>query len=174
MVKPQVGLVVAPWVIRRTSWQRLTVVFLIGLAILALSFLLRPTWFSEWLEAVPSVASYTRRDSNIYWLIPPAAKTVAMVIGVMIALPIGFLLQRRRESWAVLQLFAPLSNIYSVSVLSEWIGPLEVILSWLVILMVGGIHTGAPMFVIPLSILIRSGLRSWFRTSSPVQSTAHA
>jgi hypothetical protein len=169
LTKPQVGLVVAPWIIRRTHWQHLAVVGLIGAAVVALSFLLRPTWLSEWLAATPSLTSYARRDSNIYWLIPSAAKSAAILIGVMIALPLGFMLRRRRQSWAVLQLFAPLTNIYSASVLSEWFGPLEVALSWLAILAVGDIHSGAPMFVIPLSILIRSGLYNLGRAGIPLK-----
>jgi len=160
LIKPQVGLVVAPWIIRRTEWKRLAYVALLGCGFLALSILMRPTWVSEWLSVTPSFTQYALRDSNLYWLIPTSFKTIALAIGVLVALPIGFWITKRRDSWIVLHLFAPLTNIYSVSILAEWIGPLEAILSWLVILFVGTIHSGAPMFIVVLSILVRSGVQA--------------
>jgi len=85
-----------------------------------------------------------------------------LVIGVALALPLGFWLRERRDSWTVLHLFTPYTNIYSPSVLAEWIGPLEVILSWAAILVVGTIHNGAPLFVVGLSILLRQVGGTWW------------
>ena len=58
-------------------------------------------------------------------------------------------------------LSVPLTNIYSPSVLGEWIGPLEVGLSWAVIILVGGdIHNGAPLFIVALVIIIKTVLKN--------------
>jgi len=140
IVKPQVGFVLAPWLIRHTSRDRLLQAGLLTLIFLATCFLLRPTWVSEWLAVTPVLTDYARRDSNLYWLIPSAYKILTLIAGMLIAFPAGFMLTNRRLSWVILHLFAPLTNIYSVSVLAEWIGPVEVILSWIVILLVGDIH----------------------------------
>ena len=153
IIKPQVGFVVLPWLIRKASWKDLGRAALVSLALLAVCFLLRPTWLSEWLAATPALTQYARRDANLYWLVPTRFKTTAVAVGSIIALGVGFLLRERRDSWIVLHLIAPLTNIYSASVLAEWIGPLEAALSWLVMFLLGGdIHHGAPLFVVGLSI----------------------
>ena len=80
---------------------------------------------------------------------------LAMILPFII-LPLGFLLANRKLSWTVLHLFAPLTNIYSSSVLLEWIGPIECLLAWLAVLIVkGNIHTGMPLFLVGVSILVR-------------------
>ena len=96
---------------------------------------------------------------NLHWFIPQSFTLAAYVIGIIISLPLGFLLKERELSFTILHLFSPLSNIYSASVLAEWIGPIEVVLSWIAVIIVGNIHSGAPLFVIGLSILIRFYLR---------------
>ncbi len=162
LAKPQVGFVLAPWIIRRTDGQRLAAAGLLGLSFVALSFVLRPTWVSEWLAIVPNLTAYARRDANLYWLIPEHFKVASTMLGMFVALPLGFWLRRRKESWATLHLFAPLTNIYSASVLAKWIGPLEVLLSWMVIILMGTVHTGGPMAVVAVSILVREGLQTWW------------
>lgn len=174
LIKPQLGFIVAPWIIRRTSWKRLVQAVFIGLIFFLLSLLLRPTWVSEWLAILPSHMQYSQRDSNLYWLIPDSMKSITSLICILLALPAGFLMKRKRDSWVVLHLFAPFTNIYSASVFAEWIGPLEVLLSWLAIILVGGIHSGAPMFVIVFSIILRQTLFTkwgWKTTEIPQRST---
>ena len=161
LVKPQVGFVVLPWTIRHTPWRRLVPPGVLAAVFLVVCFALRPTWVQDWLASVPAVTQYAQRDSNLYWLMPTGLKTIALLVGMLVALPVGYLARERRDSWIVLHLLAPLTNIYSASVLAEWIGPLEVLLSWLAILVVGTIHSGAPLFVIGLSIVLRRAIGAW-------------
>jgi hypothetical protein len=155
IMKPQVGFVLAPWYIRRLTHTQIIGTTLITVIFLGICFLIRPTWLSEWLKILPSATTYARHDSNLHWLIPQNFTLVAYVIGIIISLPMGFLLKERKLSFTILHLFSPLSNIYSASVLAEWIGPIEVLLSWIAVILVGNIHSGAPLFMIGLSILIR-------------------
>jgi hypothetical protein len=155
IIKPQVGFVVAPWFIRRLSRIQLLKVSLITIAFIGICFLVRPRWLIEWWSVIPAVISYAKRDSNLYWLVAQSFKGVALIIGMTIALPLGVLVKNREISFTILHLFSPLSNIYSASVLAEWIGPIEVLLSWIAVIIVGNIHSGAPLFVIGLSILFR-------------------
>jgi len=155
LVKPQLGFVLAPWIIRRAGWRELASAAGLGAGFVGVSFLLHPPWFAEWLAYQPSLAEYASKDANVYFLLPGQMKAWAVGIGALLALPLGFWLESRRESWVVLHLFQPLTNIYSASVLAEWIGPWEVALSWLAIFWMGDIHAGAPMFLVGLSILIR-------------------
>lgn len=155
LIKPQVGFVLAPWVLHNITKKQIIKIGVTGLAFLGLCFLLRPTWVSEWLSVIPTISGYANRDSSLYWLVPSTYKTIVLVICSLIILPIGFYLKKQRSSWVLLQLFAPLSNIYSASTLVKWIGPVEMILSWITILLVGTIHKGAPFFFIGFSILIR-------------------
>jgi hypothetical protein len=159
ILKPQVGYAIAPWYIRRLTLKQLIMIISISVAFLGICFLVRPGWLTEWLQVVPTVTTYSRRDSNLYWLIPSNYKLFALVIGIVISLPLGYLVKDRQMSFIILHLFSPLSNIYSASVLVEWIGPIEVVLSWIAIIIVGNIHSGAPLFVIGLSILIRFYIR---------------
>ena len=159
IIKPQVGFVVAPWFIRRLNRIQLLIIALITVAFLGICFLIRPGWLIEWLNVIPAVISYAKRDSNLYWFISQSFKGLALIIGMIIVLPLGFLVKDRGISYTVLHLFSPLSNIYSASVLAEWIGPVEVLLSWIAVIIVGNIHSGAPLFVIGLSILFRFYLR---------------
>jgi len=159
IMKPQVGFVIAPWYIRHLTRKQLIGTLLITIVFLGICLLIRPTWLIEWLKIMPTVTTYARHDSNLHWLIPQNITVIAYVIGIIISLPLGFLLKDRELSFTVLHLFSPLSNIYSASVLVEWIGPIEVILSWIAVIIVGNIHSGAPLFVIGLSILIRFYLR---------------
>jgi hypothetical protein len=157
LAKPQLGFVVLPWLCRNVKLKKLALGCLITLGILAICFLLRPNWIQEWLTVIPTLSDYSRRDSTLYWLISHQAKEILVWIVSPIVLIVGFLLLNRRSSWVMLHLFTPVSNIYSASILAEWIGPVEMILSWLVMLLIGGyIHNGAPMFVVGLSILIRN------------------
>ena len=161
LVKPQIGFVVLPWFFRHTRWRAFVWPCVLAVVLLAVCFALRPNWIPEWLNSKPPASTYSTHDSNLYWLVPPDFKTIAWIVGILIALPVGFLLRERRDSWIVLHLFAPFTNIYSASVLAEWIGPLEVVLSWLAIFVVGTIHIGAPLFVIALSILLRQAISGW-------------
>ncbi len=167
LLKPQLAFVLAPWIIRHINRKQLKIIVLISLAFVSLSFIIRPTWLEEWLHILPGVNQYARRDSNIYWLIPTQIKSIAVIVGCVIALPLGFWLKERRTSWNVLHLFAPLTNIYSASALLEWIGPVEFVLSWLAILVVGDIHSGAPLFVVAASILIRVYLQDRWKAAHP-------
>ena len=155
LVKPQLAFVLAPWILRHINRKQFKIVVLVSLAFVSLSFIIRPTWLQEWLHILPSVNQYARHDSNLYWFAPTQIKSIIVIIGCLIALPLGFWLKERRTSWNVVHLLAPLTNIYSASVLLEWIGPIEFILSWLAIIVVGDIHSGAPLFVMAASILIR-------------------
>jgi hypothetical protein len=161
LAKVQAGYVLVPWVIQRTPLRRLAILVGIGLGIILLSFLVRPTWFTEWRSITPDLTAYATRDSNLYWLVPADFKTIAVLIGSVIGLALAFYLKEQRDSYIAAHLFAPLTNIYSVAVLFQWIGPLEVLLSWVIIALVGTIHAGAPMFIIALSILGRYWLRSY-------------
>ncbi len=159
LVKPQVGFVVLPWLLRRLDRKGWLKAGLVGAAFLGLCFLLRPTWVAEWLARQPGLASYSVHTSNILWLVPDqgSLRSILTVALGLAALPAGFLLSNKCDSWAVLQVFQPLTNIYSASVLAEWFGPLEVLLSWLAVIVVGGnIHAGMPMFILPLGILGRA------------------
>jgi hypothetical protein len=159
IMKPQIGFVIAPWYIRRLTRRQVIGIKLIIVLFLGICFLIRPSWLSEWFSILPSVTTYARHDSNLHWLIPQKYTMIAYVIGTIVSLPLGFLLKDKEFSYTVLHLFSPLSNIYSASVLAEWIGPIEVILSWIAVIIVGNIHSGAPLFVIGLSLLIRFYLR---------------
>jgi hypothetical protein len=159
IMKPQVGFVIAPWYIRRLTRKQIIGTLAITIIFLGICFLIRPTWLFEWINILPSVTTYARHDSNLHWFIPQAITLAAYIVGAIISLPLGFLLKERELSFTILHLFSPLSNIYSASVLAEWIGPIEVLLSWIAVIIVGNIHSGAPLFVIGLSILIRFYLR---------------
>jgi hypothetical protein len=160
LCKPQVAVVTLPWLVRRldrTGWLKAACA---GAAFLGLCFVLRPTWVSEWLQAQPGIQYYSRHASNLLWLIPERwmdARVVAAYTLGPLALVLGFWLKNRRKSWVVAQFFQPLSNIYSPAVLTEWVGPLEVMLSWTAFFVVSGdIHNGMPLFVVGLSILART------------------
>ncbi len=168
MARPQLGFVVAPWLLRQSGWRGLGKAALSGAALLLVCFLLRPNWVSEWRAAVPTLVEYSQHDSNLYWLVSRSVKDQFGLILSALALPAGFALRERRDSWAVLHLLTPVTNIYSASVLAEWIGPLEVALSWAAIFFVGGqIHTGAPMFGVGLAILVRAGIARYRAQRAP-------
>jgi hypothetical protein len=156
LAKPHLAFVVAPWIIRHSTPRQLMGAALGCLAFLGLCFLLRPAWVSEWLFIAPTLNEYSQRDSNLYWLVPETYKTFVVAIAAVTALGIGFLAEESLASRTILHLFAPLTNIYSASALAQWFSPIEMLLSWVAILAVGGkIHNGAPMFLIGCSILIR-------------------
>jgi hypothetical protein len=156
LAKPQVGFVVLPWLLVRLDKKGWIKAAASGAAFLALCFLLRPSWLTEWLQSQPGMLYYSAHASNLNWIVPNEGSlrvtvSVALALAGLVA---GFLLRQKRDSWAVLQFLQPLSNIYSVAVLAEWFGPLEVVLSWAAVVWVGGeIHNGMPMLLIPLSIL---------------------
>lgn len=159
LVKPQLGFVVIPWMIMSFSkkdwWKAIlpTSVFVI------ISFLIRPTWLNEWFSTQPTFEFFSIHSSNIFWLIPQSSislRSQITIITALVVLPLGLILKNRHDSWTILHLFAPLTNIYSPAVLLEWIGPIEVILSWVAVLLVGGnIHTGMPFFLVGISVLVR-------------------
>lgn len=159
MVKPQLAWLVLPWFLTKLDRKGWIKAFGVGIAFLILSFLVNPAWVSEWLAAQPGITFYSRHASSLYWLIPASRMDIRVVITIIfsiVAFIAGFFMKTRRGSWVFLQLFQPLTNIYSASVLAEWIGPLEFLLSWLVVFASGGdVHNGMPLFVIALSILFR-------------------
>ncbi len=159
LVKPQVAFVIAPWALRKLPLREWWKPALPALALLGLSLFLRPTWITEWRAGSPGMGFYTLHASNIYWLIPVKAELArawASVLCALLVLPAGFLLSQQSASWSLLQLFAPLTNIYSPAVLFQWVGPWEVLLSWLAMVIAGGIHQGGPYFVIGLLLLAKS------------------
>lgn len=156
LAKPQVAFVAVPWMLRnglQADRRRLAIGIAAALGMLALCFWLRPDWIAEWRKAAPPLDDYAAHDSNLYRLVPDAVRTNLVWILTPIALALGLWLRERRDSWAVLHLFTPITNVYSTAVLAEWIGPLEMLLSWAAFVVAGSIHGGAPMFVVALSIL---------------------
>jgi hypothetical protein len=168
LVKPQMAFVVVPWMIMSFSKKEWLKAIFSTSALLLISFIVQPTWLKEWFTTQPSFEFFSSHASNIYWLIPQMNLTLRSnltFIGALIIFPLGFMLKNRRDSWAILHTFAPLTNIYSPAVLLEWVGPIEVVLSWLAVLLVGGnIHAGMPFFLIGISIFIRGVLE--YRKSS--------
>jgi len=161
IIKPQLGFVFIPWFLRKLKPTEYLKAAIPAIILLVISFILSPGWVHEWLTGSPGLQKYSEHASNIYWLIPLSWRVTAMLVGAAIALPIGIQLKNKADSWTFLSLFAPLTNIYSPSVLSEWIGPLEVGVSWLAIFLVGGnIHSGMPLFLMGLVILIKSILKN--------------
>jgi hypothetical protein len=153
--KPQLAFVFIPWLIRSSNKKFFYLSILLSLVLLFLCFLIQPNWVHDWYSALPTVKDYSSRDSNLYWLIPSQYKVFFASFITPIVFIIGFFIDKKRNSWTILHLLAPISNIYSSSILFDWIGPIEVILSWFAIFFVGGrIHSGAPMFVIGVSIII--------------------
>lgn len=160
LVKPQVGFVLAPWLLRRYSRRDWLKAAALGVGLLGLCFLLRPAWVSEWLATQPPAAEYSVRASNLYYLVPAGQMDLRLTLGYALA-PLAFIaaffLKERRASWALTHLLAPLSNIYSPAVLAEWIGPLEMLLSYLPVALVGGnIHAGMPMYLVGLVVFYKS------------------
>lgn len=159
LAKPQVAFVAVPWMLRHgvtADRRRLAIGIAAALGMLALCFWLRPSWIAEWRKAAPPLDDYAAHDSNLYRLVSGASdgvRTNLVWILTPIALALGLWLRERRDSWAVLHLFTPITNVYSTAVLAEWIGPLEMLLSWAAFVVAGSIHGGAPMFVVALSIL---------------------
>jgi hypothetical protein len=168
LAKPQLAFVTVPWFLAHSGRRRLAAGIAAALGMLLLCFWLRPGWIAEWRAAAPPLADYAEHDSNLYRLVPAGARTALLWIVTPIALAVGAWLRERRESWAVLHLAAPVTNIYSAAVLAEWIGPLEVLLSWAALLAVrADLHHGAPMFVVALAILARRWYRRWYEKDQP-------
>jgi len=171
LIKPQVAIVVVPWLIMQYKKSDFKKGLISVLVFIGISFIVQPSWFSEWLSTKPEFDFYSMHASNFYWLIPmnliQLRAKLAMILPFII-LPLGFLLANRKPSWTVLHLFAPLTNIYSSSVLLEWIGPIECLISWLAVLIVkGNLHTGKPLFLVGISILVREALQMKKENQSP-------
>jgi hypothetical protein len=163
LAKPQIAFVAVPWFLGHSNRRRLAAGIAAALGMLLLCFWLRPGWIAEWRAAQPSLPDYSEHDSNLYRLVPAGARTALVWILSPVVLALGVWLGERRDSWALLHLFDPITNIYSAAVLAEWIGPLEVILSWAAFLVVRpDVHHGAPMFVVALAILARR----WYRPTA--------
>ena len=160
IIKPQVGFVLAPWLVRRYSRRDWIKAAVTGLAFLALCFVLRPGWVSEWLAAPPTMEAYSMRASNLYYIIPDEWIDLRMVLIYSLAIlawVAAFFLKNKSISWTTAHLFAPLSTVYSASVLGEWFGPWEMAATYLAVALAGGaIHEGMPMYLVGLVILARS------------------
>jgi hypothetical protein len=159
IVKPQVGFVMAPWLLRRYSRQDWLKAIGVGLALMAVSFAIRPGWVGEMLAAQPQVGDYSVRTSNLFYLIPASWMDlrVGLTYGLAAAAFLAaFFLKEKRVAWTTTHLFAPLTNIYSAAVLAEWFGPLEMLVSYVPVFLVDGyIHAGMPMYLVGLVILAR-------------------
>lgn len=156
LAKPQLAFVMVPWLLVRSDRQRLALGVTAALGMLLLCFWLRPSWVAEWRVAAPPLADYSEHDSNLYRLVPAGLKATLVWVLSPLALAAGLWLRERRDSWALLHLFTPVTNVYSAAVLAEWIGPLEVLLSWAAFLLVRpDLHGGAPLFIVALAILAR-------------------
>ena len=173
-IKPQVGFVLAPWLLRHYSKRDWLKAAAVGITFLALSFALRPAWVSEWLAGTTTFSLYALHASNLYYLVPGGWLDLRLdLIYVLSAAAFfaGFLLKDRKISWTAVSLFAPLSNIYSSAVLAEWFGPLEMAASYLAILLTGGlIHEGMPMYLVGLAVIGRHvwpQLRTLWQRKSP-------
>lgn len=159
LAKPQVAFVAAPWLLLYRDRRRLALGIAAALGMLLLCFWLRPGWLAEWHKAAPPLSDYAAHDSNLYRLVPDTIQTSLAWVLTPLALGVGIWLRERRDSWSLLHLLAPITNVYSTAVLAEWIGPLEVVLSWAAFVLAGSLHGGAPMFVVALAILARRARR---------------
>jgi hypothetical protein len=166
LAKPHVGLIVLPWLLRKGKLRDWMIAGLLTLAFLGFCFLLRPSWFQEWLSVIPTVAEYSTRTTNMYYLIPSNQldlRATVTIIGVIASFLLALTISNRKTSTIVMNLFAANSNAYSPAILAEWIGPIEVILSWIAIILVGGnAFDGSPLFIIGLSILLRQFIQNQY------------
>jgi hypothetical protein len=159
LLKPQVGLVLAPWLLRRYSKADWLKAIPLGIGLMAGAFILRPEWVSEWMAGGTTFTAYAQHASNLYYLVP--GEWIDLRVGLTYGLSIlafiaGFFIQERKLSWTAVSLFAPLSNIYSPAVLAEWIGPWEAGASYLALALTGGvIHEGMPMYLVGVVIIGR-------------------
>jgi hypothetical protein len=159
MIKPQVGFVLAPWLLRRYSRQDWFKAIALGVSFLLLCFWLRPGWVNEWRSIPHTVEDYSLRASNLYYLIPDAWNNLrlgAIYIFSVLAFIAAFFLKEKSTAWTVTHLLMPFSTVYSAAVLAEWIGPLEMAASYVAVFWAGGmIHAGMPMYLVGLMILAR-------------------
>jgi glucose/arabinose dehydrogenase len=172
--KPQIAFVTVPWLlfhrmeregqegqssgagIRAWIGTRRIAGIAAALGMLLFCFWLRPGWFAEWRAAAPPLAGYASHDSNLYRLVPDRIPPALVGAVSLVALALGAWLRRRRDSWAVLHLVTPVTNVYSAAVLAAWFGPLEMLVSWAAFLTVAGdVHQGAPMYLVALALLLR-------------------
>ncbi len=154
--KPQVAFVAVPWLLVRSNRRQLMLGIALSAVMLLICFWLRPGWIAEMRAAAPALNVYVKHDSNLYRLVPVGIRTILVWIISPLALAFGALLRLRRDSWAVLHLLDPITNVYSAAALTEWIGPLEMLLSWAGFLVVGkAIHHGAPLYFVGLAVLAR-------------------
>ncbi len=156
LAKPQIAFIAAPWLFKNADRKQLFHAIIITLLVSLFCFAIRPNWLVEWQSAL-SGGAYPDHPSNLYWLIPSeSVRSVAALIISPLVLVAGLMLRERRDSWAVLHLLTPISNVYSAAALAEWIGPLEATVSWLVVFLWGGrIHAGFPLFIIGAVILFK-------------------
>lgn len=169
LAKPQLGFIFIPFLIRQHNWRKILKGGMMALGFLLLCFIVRPTWVSEWFSVLSTRVDYSHFDSSLYWLIPHQLKDKLVLFVSVLIFIMGFCFRDRRISWTLMQLFAPVTNIYSASVLAEWIGPAEVLASWLAMAWIGGeIHYGAPMYVVGIVIFLRylpwGNLVLWWRS----------
>lgn len=164
LAKPQLAFVIVPWFLGHSDRRRLAVGITAALGMLLLCFWLRPGWIAEWRAAEPPIDDYAAHDSNLYRFVPDGIRTAAVWVLTPLALAVGVALRERRSSWAFLELFQPVSNLYSVAALAQWFGPVEMALSWAAFLMVSArIHHGAPLFLVSLAVLAHG----WRRPEAP-------
>ncbi len=132
LAKPQVAIVVLPWVMlhmTRRGWLQagISTILFVGM-----SLAIRPTWVAEYLSTAPAASNYLIRSSSMAYLLPNGdIRLIGTVILAILGVALSLRARSRRHSQAIMQLFQPLSNIYSPSVLAEWIGLREVIFSCL-------------------------------------------
>ena len=160
LVKPQIAFIFAPYLLRTLNKKQWLQAIIGGIAFMGLCFILQPDWVQLWLANGPGMTDYAVRTSNIFWLVPAAQMSLRVGLNLAAAgltlLLCIFRYPMREISWPALSLVQPLSNIYSSAVLVAWIGPLEMLLSWVAVILVGGdIHHGMPMFLVSASILVR-------------------
>lgn len=126
VVKPQVLFVVAPFFLFKLTKQDWLKAGAVAAGLVAISFAVRPTWVSEWTQAQPGFVFFGQHASNVYWLIPatlPTLRAAVTAIGSAAVLLVALRIKDRAIAWSALHLFGPLTNVYSASVLAEWIGP---------------------------------------------------
>lgn len=179
LAKPQIAFVTVPWLLfhrmerdgedgvraglpgagsgipARIGWARIAGMAL-AIGMLAFCFWLRPGWVAEMRAAAPPLAAYASHDSSLYRLVPDDVPTTVVGAVSLAALGLGVWLRRRRDSWALLHLCTPVTNVYSAAVLAAWFGPLEMLVGWAAFLAVApDVHQGAPLYLVALALLLR-------------------
>lgn len=163
-LKPQLAIWIIPYTFGKWwySGERKKILYtsLMILSLYIIPSVVWPKWWFEWLDSSPSIFTYSEHSSSLFGFAALINFPIQFTFFSTACLAILILIVLKPFSdekfWNWMAIFNPVSNVYSLSIVVQYIDWIAIGASWMLLPVALNLHTGLPWIIVPGYLLVRN------------------